>query len=75
MKLEKDIKNIVDIVNETYKKYKSDYIYKQKIDENKRNLGNQLDGVSKVIYSLAENLEKILEDENTKIVLEKEQII
>lgn len=75
MKLEKDIKNIVDIVNETYKKYKSDYIYKQKIDENKRNLGNQLDGVSKVISSLADNLEKSLEDENTKFVLEKEEII
>lgn len=75
MKLEEDIKNVVDIINETYKKFKSDYIYKQKIEENKRNLGNQLNGVSKVISSLANNLEKDLEDEHTKFILEKEEIM
>lgn len=75
MKLEEDIKNVVDIINETYKKFKSDYIYKQKIEENKRNLGNQLNGVSKVISSLADNLEKDLEEEHTKFILEKEEIM
>ncbi len=75
MKLEEDIKRVVNTINETYKKFKLNFIYKQKIDENKRNLGNQLDGVSKVISSLANNLEKNLEDEATKFIIEREEII
>lgn len=42
MKLEEDIKQVIDIINETYKMNKINFICKQKIDENKRNLGNQL---------------------------------
>lgn len=75
MKLEEDIKKVVNTINETYKKFKLNFIYRQKIDENKRNLGNQLDGVSKVISSLANNLEKNLEDEATKFIIEREEII
>ncbi len=75
MKLEQDIKQIIDTINETYKINKINFICKQKIDENKRNLGNQLDGVSKVISSLADSLEKNIEDENTKFIIEEEEII
>lgn len=75
MKLEQDIKQIIDTINETYKINKINFICKQKIDENKRNLGNQLDGVSKVISSLADSLEKNIEDENTKFIIEKEEIV
>lgn len=75
MKLEEDIKQVVDAINETYKKLKMNFICKQKIDENKRNLGNQLDGVSKVISSLANSLEKNIEDESTKFIIEREKII
>lgn len=75
MKLEEDIKHIIDAINETYKRIKLNFICKQKIDENKRNLGNQLDGVSKVISSLANSLEKDLEDETTKFVTKREEII
>ena len=75
MKLEEDIKCIMDIINETYKKLKLNLIYKQKIDENKRNLGNQLDGVSKVISSLADSLEKNIEDETKKFIAKREEII
>ncbi len=75
MKLEEDIKHVIDTINETYKKFKLNFICKQKIDENKRNLGNQLDGVSKVISSLANSLEKNLEDETTKFVAKREEIL
>ena len=75
MKLEEDIKQVVNTINENYKKFKLNFLYKQKIDENKRNLGNQLDGVSKVISSLADDLEKNLEDEATKFIIEREEII
>lgn len=75
LKLEDDIKNILDVINQTYMINKTKFICKQKIDENKRNLGNQLEGVSKVISSLADSLEKNLKDDVNEFILEKEQII
>ena len=75
LKLEEDIKKVVEIINETNKKFKLDFICKQKIDENKRNLGNQLDEVSKVISSLADSLEKNIKDENTKFLSKKQEIL
>ncbi len=75
MKLENDINEVINIINEAYKISKVNFIWKQKINENKRNLGVQLDGVSKVISSLAGNLEKNIEDEQQKFIIEKEEII
>ena len=75
MKLEEDIKNIIDAINETYKRLKLNFVCKQKIDENKRSLGNQLNGVSKVISSLADSLQKDIEDETTKFRVKREEII
>lgn len=75
MKLENDINEVINIINEAYKISKVNFIWKQKMDESKRNLGAQLDGVSKVISSLAGNLEKNIEDEQHKFVIEKEEII
>lgn len=75
LKLEEDIKKVVDALNESYRISKVNFICKQKIDENKRNLGNQLDGVSKVISSLANSLEKKdIEDKHT-FIIEREEII
>lgn len=63
LKIEQDIKQAVEIINESYKISKVNFIWSQKINENKRNISNQLDGVSKVISSLAEDIEdKIKED-------------
>lgn len=75
MKLENDINEVINIINEAYKISKVNFIWEQKMDENKRNLGAQLDGVSKVISSLAGNLEKNIEDEQHKFIIEKEEII
>lgn len=75
MKLENDINEAINIINEAYKISKVNFIWKQKINENKRNMGVQLDGVSKVISSLAGNLEKNIEDEQQNFIIEKEEII
>ena len=65
LKIEQDIKQALDVINESYKISKVNFIWKKKIDENNRNLSNQLDGVSRVISSLAEDIEeKIAEDKN-----------
>lgn len=75
LKIEEDIKKVVEIINNSYKMSKVNFICKQKIDENKRNLGNQLDGVSKVISSLADSLEKKTENEKNAFIIEREEII
>lgn len=75
MQIEKDIEQMVNTINEVYKSCKINFIWKQKMDENKRNIGAQLDGVSKVISSLADNIEEKIEDGMHKFIVEKEEII
>lgn len=73
MKLEKDIREVMKVVNDSYKISKLNFIWKQKIEENKKNISNQLDGVSKVISSLAEEM-KEENDTKEKFRIEKEEI-
>ena len=54
--IESDIKNIVKIINDTYKIHKLNLIWKQKEAANQRILATQLGGVSKVISSVAEDI-------------------
>ena len=62
-----DIKNIVKAINQTYRINKLNLVWKQKEAEHKRTLANQLGGVSKVISSLAEDIEEEKEKkEDTK---------
>lgn len=76
LKLEEDIEQIINAINESYKRSKINFIWEQKIEENKRNLSNQLSGVSKVISSLANDIEnKIIEDEKNRFLIEKKEII
>ncbi len=76
MELEKDIKEIIQIINESYKISKVNFIWKQKMEENKRNIRVQLDGVSKVISSLAEDIEQKIEQEDKhEFIIEKEEIV
>ena len=76
LELEKDIGQVLEAINEAYKISKVEFIWKQKMNENKRNLGNQLDGVSKVISSLADDMEKkITKEDEENFIIEKEEII
>lgn len=74
MSLEKDIEDMVKMINDTYKMSKINFIWKQKIDANKSTISNQLDGVSKVISNLAEDINKSNEEENKSIKEEIEKI-
>ncbi len=74
MNIEKDLKDVVNCINESYKMSKAKFIWKSKMNENKKVMMNQLDGVSKVISSIAEDLEN-KEKQNDEFIIEKEEII
>lgn len=56
--VEQDIKQIVKAINYTYRINKLNLIWKQKEASNKKVLANQLGGVSKVISSIADEIEE-----------------
>lgn len=72
--LEKDIEEVIKVINESYKISKVNFIWQHKMDENKKTMVNQLDGVSKVISSLATNIEK-QEEQANEFIIEKEEIL
>ena len=73
-KLEDDIMQIVRTINVSYKVSKSDFIWKKKITQNRKNVEKQLIGVSKAIESMAKGLEKDIENEEN-FIKEKQEII
>jgi stage II sporulation protein E len=69
--VEEDIMQMCKAINHTFKISKLNYIWGQKIEENKKTLSNQLDGVSKVISWVADG---IIEKNKSKFEKEKEEI-
>ena len=69
--IEQDIEQIVKTINYSYKVSKLSFIWKKKLDENKKAVSNQLEEVSKAIGALADEIQKEDEDPFSK---EKEQI-
>lgn len=69
--IKQDIEKIVKTVNYTYRISKINFVWKRKNDEDKKTMGAQLDGISKTISSIAENINKENEEKNYE---EKEQI-
>lgn len=64
-RMNEDIYQIVKAVNYAYKVSKSDFIWKEKVKSNKKNVQAQLDGVSKAISSIAVKMEEeIKQDDN-----------
>lgn len=66
-----DISNAVETINNSYKMSKINFICNQKINENKKTLSHQLSGVSKVIDSLAKDIDETTKEEFKE---EKEKI-
>ena len=62
MKTEEDVKNIARLTSEVYKIGKINNLWKHKINENKKVISDQLDGVSKAISSVAKSIESQDED-------------
>lgn len=56
--LEENIMQMIRAINTAYKISKSSFVWKKKIQENKKNMETQLQGVSKAISGIAKELEK-----------------
>ena len=56
--LEENIEQMVRVINMSYKISKSSFVWQKKMEENKKNMKEQLNGVSKAISNLAQNIEK-----------------
>lgn len=58
LKIEKDISKIVQIINESFKTSKLNFVMTAKIGENSKNISMQLDGVSKAIENIANDMKQ-----------------
>lgn len=72
--LEDNISQIIRAINISYKVSKSDFIWRKKVEENKKNMGKQLNNVSKAIQEMANGIEKDIEIQE-EYEKEKTQII
>lgn len=63
LKIENNIAEIVNIVNESFRVSRMNLVMAAKINENNRNISAQLDGVSKVIDTIANDIEKTDKEE------------
>lgn len=72
--LEENIAQMVRVINISYKISKSSFVWQKKFEESKKNIENQLKGVSKAISNIANNIEKNIKNEE-QFVNEKRQIV
>ena len=72
--MEENISQIVRIINISYKVSKSDFIWRKKVEENKKTMGKQLNEVSKAIQKMAKNIEQDIQNE-AEYNKEKSEII
>lgn len=80
--IKEDLREIMKLINDTYTVSKLNFIWSQKMTESRKTLSNQLDGVSRVISDLAEDLAEKEEKrdefekqkEEIKILLEQKEI-
>ena len=71
--LEENISQMIRAINISYKISKSDFIWRKKVEENNKNIGKQLNGVSKAIQKMAKGIEEEIENE-TQFQKEKIEI-
>ncbi len=72
LKIEKDIAQIISIINNAYKTSKLNFVVTAKMNENNKNMSIQLDGVSKAIHNIATSIEQ---DEQDEFESEKKEIL
>ena len=68
--LESNISQMIYLINTSYKVSKIDFIWKKKLEQNKRNMGKQLKEVSKAIKKMANEMEEPLTEDFQKENLE-----
>lgn len=69
--VENDMKDMIDVINKSYKLSKINFVWKKKLDEKNKNMSVQLQGVSEVISDLADD---IRDSKNEKYTDKKELI-
>lgn len=72
--LEENIAQMVRVINMSYKISKSNFVWQKKFEENKKNIETQLQGVSRAISNIAENIEKNIKNEE-QFTNQKKQIV
>ena len=79
--VDNDIRKIIKAINSSYRISNLNFIWKKKIDENKKSVSKQLEGVSQAISDLANNIthqEEQFADEKEKIkilLMQKEIVV
>ena len=58
LKIEKDIRQVIEIINEAFRTSKLNFVMSAKIGENNKNISMQLDGVSRAIETIANDMEE-----------------
>ena len=71
LKVEKDIRQVIEIINESFKISKLNFVMAAKIGENSKNISMQLDGVSKALETIANDIV----EENDKFLDKKKEIL
>ena len=61
--LEENITQMIRVINMSYKISKSNFVWQKKLEESKKNIEIQLQGVSKAISNIAQNIEKDIKNE------------
>lgn len=69
--VENDMKDMIDVINKSYKLSKINFVWKKKLDEKNKSMSVQLQGVSEVISDLADD---IRDSKNEKYTDKKELI-
>jgi len=72
LKIEKNIAEVVNAVNSAFKATRKNVVMAAKINENNKNISIQLDGVSKAIDNIANDIEK---EEKKEFIDKKKEII
>ena len=72
--LKDNLTQMVRIINMSYKVSKSEFIWRKKAEENKKNIGKQLKDVSRAIQGMAKEIEKDIDIEE-EYEKEKQEII
>ena len=61
--LEDNISQMVTLINISYKVSKNDFIWRKKIEQNQKNIGNQLTAVSNAIEKMAKGMKQEIQEE------------
>lgn len=71
---EKDVSKMIKAINSSYRISKLNFIWKKKMEENKKNLSSQLEGVSEAISQMAEDIEN-KEKQQEPFEVQKQEIL